>query len=59
MVHSLTGLDSTKPESMLIFVCCKATKSKPIKLEIDRTLKLALLVIILCLSNSFIVTTTN
>ena len=34
-VPSLTGLDSTKQEDMLLFERSKATKSKPVKLEIS------------------------
>ena len=37
LVSSLTVLDSTKQENMLLFVWSKATESKPVKLEASHT----------------------
>ena len=39
-VMSLSGLDCTQQENVLLFVCSKAIKSKPVKLETSCTVKL-------------------
>ena len=43
LVLRLTRLDHNKQENMLLFVCSKATESKPVKLETGRTVILPLI----------------
>ena len=40
LVSSLTGLDSSKQETMLLLKCRKVTEYKPVKLETSLTEKL-------------------
>ena len=42
-LSSLTGLESTKQENVLFFLCSESAESQQVKLEISCTMKLSLL----------------
>ena len=42
LVSTLTGLESTEIENMLLFVCNRTTESKPVKQETSYTVILPL-----------------
>ena len=48
LVSSLTGLDLTMQENMLLFLCTETTEHKPIKLEASYTVILPPMVSVLC-----------